>query len=75
MIELKFSGMCDGCGCADLEVDYIQPILGTKVWKVKCIHREACMSARQKLVDETEQLLQARRRTPNEEESGAQRTP
>lgn len=75
MIELKFSGMCEGCGCADIEANCVQLISGNKYWTAKCVHYTACINARKNLIDKTEQLLQARRRTPNEEESGAQRTP
>jgi len=46
MIELNFKGMCEDCKCADLEVNsiYAETIGGSKnkIWRVRCIHEEAC---------------------------------
>ena len=46
MIELNFKGMCEGCKCADLEVNsiYAKTIGGLecKRWRVRCIHEDAC---------------------------------
>lgn len=46
MIELMFTGKCNGCKCADLELDYFtiesfdDP--DGKEWTVRCIHEDAC---------------------------------
>ena len=46
MIELNFKGKCEGCECADLEIDsiYAETIGGSKckIWRVRCIHEDAC---------------------------------
>lgn len=34
--------MCEGCPYADLELYHIERIDGTKMWSVKCLHRDAC---------------------------------
>ena len=41
MIELKFTGKCEGCTYADLEL--VPVALGKKkLWGVRCIHDYAC---------------------------------
>lgn len=46
MIEIKQTGMCRDCASIHLEIDWneLRNCDGTsvKVWKVKCIHQDAC---------------------------------
>lgn len=45
MIELKFTGMCEGCKHASLKLGYeeYQAMFDVeKVWHARCIHAEAC---------------------------------
>lgn len=50
MIELNFKGKCEGCECADLEVDsiYAETIGGSKskIWCVRCIHEDVAIGQR-----------------------------
>lgn len=41
MIEIKFTGMCEDCRCADLEVHCLRRDTGDK-WIVTCSHKYAC---------------------------------
>lgn len=41
MIEIKFTGMCEGCQCADLEAHQLITNSGYK-WVVLCNHNNAC---------------------------------
>ena len=41
MIEIKFTGMCEGCQNADLEAHSLRTNTGYK-WIVTCSHNEAC---------------------------------
>ena len=42
MITILMSGMCEGCEYADLELDSIDTMYGTKRWSLRCVHRNAC---------------------------------
>ena len=46
MIEIKLTGMCEGCTHADLELDcmdyYVFHGKERKEWTVKCKHAYAC---------------------------------
>lgn len=45
MIEIKMSGLCEGCDKADLTLDCmeLENFYETKKeWTIKCIHNEAC---------------------------------
>lgn len=41
MIEIKFTGMCESCQCADLEAHQLITNSGYK-WVVLCNHNNAC---------------------------------
>ena len=43
MILLKFTGMCEGCGRADLRLSKLESINGEREWFVNCEHRLACL--------------------------------
>ena len=45
-IELKFSGPCEGCTIADLEVLDMPSVGGETRYLVLCSHEEACRRAR-----------------------------
>lgn len=47
MVELKFSGMCEGCLCARIDVDYLKYENGERLWMVKCECEGACYRAYQ----------------------------
>lgn len=51
MIEIKMTGMCEGCGHADLELTPLYSIGGTK-WSLICIHNNACVIMRKRVTDE-----------------------
>ena len=54
MINLVFSGMCENCQYADLELDCLNLIRNykkEKVWTVKCIHRDACYHMEDKTIE------------------------
>ncbi len=50
MIELKFTGICEDCPKADLELKYLELSSFNhepkKIWTVECIHFEACLRAK-----------------------------
>ena len=41
-VNLKFDGLCQGCTCADLELEERYSGIGQTQWLVKCTHRHAC---------------------------------
>ena len=41
MIEIKFTGMCEDCRCADLEAHCFRTDTGN-IWIVTCNHNDAC---------------------------------
>lgn len=47
MIEIKMTGMCEGCLVAELELtDNICDFYGTKkTWDIACVHYSACKTA------------------------------
>ena len=51
MIEIKMTGMCEGCGHADLQLVPPYNIGGTK-WSLICIHNNACVIMRKRVTDE-----------------------
>lgn len=53
-IDIVFSGICEGCKYADLELDSAEQYLGEKYWIVKCKHERACTEARRKALSEVE---------------------
>ena len=46
MINLEFTGMCAGCKVADLELTVLESFSGEKMWSARCMHRRACIAAR-----------------------------
>ena len=59
MINLEFTGMCEGCEIADLELATQEFFSGKRVWTVSCSHRRACLTARDKIKDEFAQVDRA----------------
>lgn len=41
MVDLIFTGKCDGCECAELELEETDMFYGSK-WEVHCTHEDAC---------------------------------
>ena len=57
MIEIKMTGKCKDCECADLEVQRLDILSfvvdgDEKLWSIRCIHEDAC-----------ERMAQAERKT------------
>lgn len=48
MIEIKFTGMCEGCQYADLEAHRFITNTGYK-WIVSCNHNNACERMKMKM--------------------------
>ena len=64
MIELKFTGICEGCREADLEFKTM--FSGTdKIWAVACKHDGACDRAYRKRI--AQDIADEMRRTQEEE--------
>ena len=43
MIEIKKTGICDGCTKSDLFLqDYRNSVFDDHIWRLECNHREAC---------------------------------
>ncbi len=56
MIELKFTGICEGCKHSELELEddsYYEYDDECKIWRVSCIHEEVCRMWRQKELKDT----------------------
>lgn len=51
MIELVFTGMCEDCECADLELDSAEYGDGTMWWTVRCRHAVACDKMEDRTID------------------------
>lgn len=54
MIELKFTGMCEGCKHASLKLeyeDYSAMFEVSKVWHARCIHAEACDDIKNRTIE------------------------
>ena len=47
MIELVFTGGCEGCNQADVEVEKIDTFYGESEYLVRCIHENACERIRE----------------------------
>ena len=52
MIEIKMTGMCEGCCYADLELIHLETIGYGKQWMVNCIHNNACVIMKKRVTDE-----------------------
>ena len=53
MINLEFTGMCEECECADLELECLE--FGSfdktkKEWAVRCKHSDACDAMKDKTI-------------------------
>lgn len=42
MIEIKFTGVCEDCRCADLVLDKTDFYSGDVAWNIFCTHAPAC---------------------------------
>lgn len=49
MIEIKFTGMCEDCKAADLEVHRLIINAGCYIWTVTCNHNNACERMKTKM--------------------------
>lgn len=52
MISIEMTGMCDGCFCADLELQSAETYMGERLWAIKCIHQDACEEMKRKTIAE-----------------------
>ena len=41
-VELRFTGKCKDCDCAELELIEVPAYLGKILWEVQCRHDKAC---------------------------------
>lgn len=41
-IEIQFSGMCKGCGKADLDIHSFYTSTNGNKWFIRCAHEDAC---------------------------------
>lgn len=41
-IEIRFSGMCEGCGKANLSLYSFNSVQGGEKWFIRCTHEDAC---------------------------------
>lgn len=48
MIEIKYTGMCEGCTCSDLELSDIRSNDGERMWFLHCNHKSACEAMKRK---------------------------
>lgn len=48
MIEIKFTGMCEDCPCADLEVHCFMTGSINR-WVIQCTHHNACVRTKARL--------------------------
>ena len=51
MIEIKMTGICENCHCADLELDSIEfysQISADTQWSIRCKHEDACAAMKYK---------------------------
>ncbi len=54
MINLTYTGMCENCKCAELELNCIeyQGFDGTlRDWTVRCVHAHACDSMEERVTE------------------------
>ena len=63
MVELKFTGFCEGCKCSELELYKIETLGEGTAWSVRCRHRQACILARQHLVKEMDAKTKEQEKT------------
>ena len=43
MINLEFTGMCEGCNRSELRLTKEESFNGERVWFINCEHRLACL--------------------------------
>ena len=55
MIDINYTGMCENCKCADLELDCIEYVNAQggrrKEWTVRCIHDHACDAMEDRMIE------------------------
>ena len=54
MIDINFTGMCENCKCADLELESLEyEYCGErrKEWTVRCIHVDACDAMEDRMIE------------------------
>ena len=54
MIDINFTGMCENCKCADLELDCLEYTRFdgvVKEWTVRCIHVDACDAMEDRMIE------------------------
>ena len=55
MIEIKFTGMCEGCQNADLEVHHLRTSVGYKCL-ISCNHKDACERMKAKMEEKKNEI-------------------
>ena len=53
MIEIRYSGICENCKYADLEMRGVDIGIDMKQWIVKCRHEAACNAFKMRMEDRT----------------------
>lgn len=53
-VYITFSGICNGCRSADLELLSAKDGSGETFWALKCNHAKACTETRRKAMQERE---------------------
>ena len=57
MIHLEYTGKCENCDCADLELECMECadfVNRRKEWSVRCIHNDACERMEDKTIERFE---------------------
>lgn len=53
MVKIVYDGMCEGCKCADLQLEYRSAIgksESEKWWTLICTHKSACKQMEDKMI-------------------------
>lgn len=58
MLRIEMDGICEGCKCADLELDYFGTASG-KEWFINCTHRNACDRMETKTINKLRPTIEA----------------
>ena len=63
MIEIKLTGMCEGCTHADIDLQSVEleanGRLYQKNWYAYCIHKDACEAIRDKMIEQQKVIDQS----------------
>ena len=63
MIEIKLTGMCEGCTLADIDIQSVEleanGRLYQKNWYAYCIHKDACEAIRDKMIEQQKVIDQS----------------